>query len=390
MNILDSYVLKPPSAQNVLDIFAGEWSSSMPSGSGLVTAPGQAELFNTLYIELAGKLFGGFRGRSVLELGPLEGAHSWMLQHAGADRVLAIEANTRAFLKCLCVKEIFGLDRVHYVLGDFMQHLEGSTEQFDITLASGVLYHMTEPMRLLDHLSKASDRIILWTHYYDETVITANPNLSHKFSPLQRGDYNGFAYDWVVQSYKESLEWAGFCGGGHETSVWLGRQSILNFLKARGFLHQSVAFDRLDHPNGPCFAVIASRTPMRSDVAAVLAWLADLRLLSFDSGDHSTNLVVASDGAAGLAPGLSGNLFVAFELGDEVHVAQQNGLRHFVAGAADDFDPICQLGLEAQSNPLSIVLPALPPGCGPRAVYVGVGDSFAQVIQYNSYVRLPI
>ena len=129
---------------------------------------------------------------------------------------------------------------------------------------------------------------------------------------------------------------------------------------------------------------------MRSDVVAVLAWLADLRLLAFDARDGATLLGVTSEGAAALAPGLCGNLFVAFEIGDEVHVAQQSGLRHFVAGAPDDFAPICQLGLEAQSNPLTIVLPALPPGCEPRAVYVGVGDSFAQVVQYNAYVRLPL
>jgi hypothetical protein len=30
MNILDQYVDKEPSKQNVLDIFSGEWSSVMP------------------------------------------------------------------------------------------------------------------------------------------------------------------------------------------------------------------------------------------------------------------------------------------------------------------------------------------------------------------------
>ncbi len=36
---------------------------------------------------------------NILELGPLEGAHTYQL------RILAIEANAEAFLKCLVVKE---------------------------------------------------------------------------------------------------------------------------------------------------------------------------------------------------------------------------------------------------------------------------------------------
>ena len=46
----------------------------------------------------------GVDGRRVLELGPLEGGHSYMLQRAGAARVLAIEANTRAFLKFYAIR----------------------------------------------------------------------------------------------------------------------------------------------------------------------------------------------------------------------------------------------------------------------------------------------
>ena len=52
---------------------------------------------------------GGLQGRDVLELGPLEAAHTAALLQAGARSVLAIEANKQAFLKCLIVKELCGL-----------------------------------------------------------------------------------------------------------------------------------------------------------------------------------------------------------------------------------------------------------------------------------------
>ena len=61
---------------------------------------------------LAAQVF-GTRGRlagfGILELGPLEGAHTYRLEQLGAERILAIEANVEAYLKCLIVKEILGL-----------------------------------------------------------------------------------------------------------------------------------------------------------------------------------------------------------------------------------------------------------------------------------------
>ena len=64
-------------------------------------------------------------GFACLELGPLEAGHSYILDRAGALEVLAIEANRRAFLKCLVVKEMIGLPSVRFVLGDFNEFLAG-------------------------------------------------------------------------------------------------------------------------------------------------------------------------------------------------------------------------------------------------------------------------
>jgi hypothetical protein len=40
-------------------------------------------------------------GRRVLELGPLEGAHTHMLEQHGADSIVAVKANRSAYSKCL-------------------------------------------------------------------------------------------------------------------------------------------------------------------------------------------------------------------------------------------------------------------------------------------------
>lgn len=259
MKILDAYVLNEPSDQNVLDIFKGEWSSQLPDNFGLVTKPGTARLFEDARVTWAEEIFGKFTGRTILELGPLEGGHSYMFQKKGAGKVISVEANTRAFLKCLCIKEILKLDRVEFMLGNFMSFMKKDDSQFDLVFASGVLYHMDEPVELLKLASKMSSKIFIWTHYYDEKIISNNKDLSHKFSLVSSLEHEGVSYEYSTQSYKDSLDWPGFCGGAKPVSKWLTRNSIINALKHLKFVDIQIGFDHPDHPNGPAFAICARK-----------------------------------------------------------------------------------------------------------------------------------
>jgi hypothetical protein len=259
MEILDAYILSEPSDQNILDLFQGEWSSQLPAHSQLVTQPGTADLFRDPRIDWAETTLGRFFGKEILELGPLEGGHSYLLQNRGANRIVSIEANTRAFLKCLCVKEIFNLDRVEFKLGNFIPFLEKNGLKYDAVLASGVLYHMEEPLKLLELISKATDKVFIWTHYFDEEIILRRPEISAKFSPLNSVEYGGIGYEYSSQSYNEALGWAGFCGGSQKTSKWLTRHSLLEALKNFGFVNLEIGFDMPDHPNGPALAIAAKK-----------------------------------------------------------------------------------------------------------------------------------
>jgi len=260
MEILDAYVLAEPNNQNVLDIFQGEWSSKLPDNCALDTQPGTAKLFEDNRIVWAEETFGGFTDWEILELGPLEGGHSYMFQTRGAKKIVSIEANTRAFLKCLCIKEIFKLDRVEFKLGDFVSFLENANSKYDIVFASGVLYHMKDPIKLLELISRVCDRLFIWTHYYDKEIIINREELRHKFSPISSFVYNGVSYEYSIQSYKDALTWSGFCGGSQPVSKWLTRDSIIKALKEFGFTDIQINFDQLDHPNGPAFALCTQKS----------------------------------------------------------------------------------------------------------------------------------
>jgi hypothetical protein len=259
MEILDTYILSEPRNQNVLDIFKGEWSSRLPDSFGLATKPGTARLFEDARVVWAEQVFGNFSNLKILELGPLEGGHSYMFQSRNVNKVISIEANTRAFLKCLCIKEILNLDRVEFKLGDFMPFLEEDKSKYDMVFASGVLYHMEEPIRLLKLISKVSDRLFIWTHYYDKGIISNRVELRHKFDPVSSFQYDGISYEYATHSYKDALAWEGFCGGPKKISIWLTRDSIIKALRQFGFADIQFNFEHLDHPNGPAFAICAKK-----------------------------------------------------------------------------------------------------------------------------------
>lgn len=256
MEILDAYVKTNPSAQNAVDIFKGEWASMFPGNEPLA---GSIPLFEDSRIAWAIERLGGVRGNNIIELGPLEAGHTYMLEKNGAASVLALEANSRAYLKCLIVKEIFKLERAQFLLGDCIEYLQNCNRKFDVCVASGILYHMVNPVELIALMSKVSNKVMIWTHYFNGEILHSQPNLSPKFPGQIDFEHQGFKHTLHRQEYNASLNDDGFCGGSDTFSYWLKREDILAALKHFGFNNIQINFEQPDHPHGPCFALVASK-----------------------------------------------------------------------------------------------------------------------------------
>ena len=129
-----------------------------------------------------------------------------MLESMGAKSIFVIEANTIGYLKCLITKEIMELKRSRFLLGDFVTYLKSTGESFDAGIASGVLYHMQNPVELIHLISRKTNKIVLWTHYYDETLIKSNPNIGeNRFSDSVNSEYQKFKHTLYRQNYQEAL-----------------------------------------------------------------------------------------------------------------------------------------------------------------------------------------
>ncbi|MFH0976238.1 MAG: class I SAM-dependent methyltransferase [Spirochaetota bacterium] len=255
--ILDQYVKVIPSPQCAVDIFKDEWISKLPEEYGIKT--GSAELFTDERINWLIKEIGGVKGKTILELGPLEAAHTYMLHKAGVSEIKAIESNTRAFMKCLIMKEILNLHNVKMLCGDFRQFLLDTNEKYDICVASGVLYHMINPVELIESISKVANTVFLWTQYYNKDIINNKPSIAHKFGRPIVSEHAGFKHTLNRYKYKTALGGMSFCGGTEKYSNWLTKEDLLLCLKHFNFSNIKINFHELNHINGPAIAIIAQK-----------------------------------------------------------------------------------------------------------------------------------
>jgi hypothetical protein len=259
---LVKYTSFEPHQLNALAIFQDQWSSKFPNLPELI-GPGPHELFDDARINHLFTMVGDCKDWNVLELGPLEGGHSHML-NSRVRSVMSIEANQNAFLKCLIVKNLFKLENVDFYWGDFTKLR--TTETFDLVLAVGILYHMERPVELLEQISKLSSRVFFWTHYFEPDIKKWDSNLQSQIgtkwdidaTEMHSGE-NLKDLRVVPYLYKESLGWAGFCGGPATQSRWIYKEDLINAFKSLGYSKVEISFDMPNHANGPAFCIYAEK-----------------------------------------------------------------------------------------------------------------------------------
>jgi len=245
----DKFCTSTPCAQNAVDIFKDRWASKLPRHPEMLAA-GEVPHFDLDERPyFVARKFGGplktLQDLRVCELGPMEAGHTFQLEQLGA-RVTAVEGNVEAYLKCLIVKEIFGL-RAKFYLGDFVSFLATNEQAFDLIFASGVLYHMTRPAELIELMCRSAPRIFLWTHYYEE----------NRCDGFQQTDVNyGTEVIPHFQKHYGDRAHGRFWGGLAESASWLRKEDIVQLFAENGFFNFEVMEEQADHPHGPCFSAV--------------------------------------------------------------------------------------------------------------------------------------
>ena len=251
-----------PSPQQTVDIFANQWISAFPNDLG-VTA-GWINHFDPevdTRVPWAGTAIpGGFTGKTILELGPFEGYHTASLEWAGAASVTSVEASRTAYLKCLVVKELLGLN-AKLLYGDVNAYLNSTTDRFDIGWASGILYHQVDPIGFLEAIAAHADTLFLHSHFFDSDAL---PGMAGKdrFRPQldELRSWHGRDICLHRYEYEHDTSQGTFAGGPNSYANWLELPDIEFILQELGL--GTLTYGILDrvNPNGPGFFLIATRS----------------------------------------------------------------------------------------------------------------------------------
>lgn len=256
--LFDRYVSGPPSAQNAVDAVPG-WCTALPAE--LEAAAGKLGLMNDDRIAWALNRLGSISGFRVLELGPLDGGHTAMLHAADAGQIQAIEANRLAFLRCLVTKELLGLTRASFHHGDFSEGLGTADGSYDLVVASGVLYHLANPVEFLARIARCTSRLFLWTHVVDPVAMKPDDPRRAAFTGTEiETAYEALTLKLHERSYKGSEREATFCGGPRDRHVWMERAGLIALLEALGFDRIEIGHDDPAAPGGSALSVLATRS----------------------------------------------------------------------------------------------------------------------------------
>ena len=166
--------------------------------------------------------------------------------------------NSYCYLKCLCIKDIYKLNNVKLLLGDINKYITESNQIFDFVLCSGILYHMSNPVQLIENISKITDKMFIWTHIYNSKSDTI---CIQKFAE-NSFEYSGTVYHGKRQIYQDSgMSGKQYCGGCNNNSFWLTQESLFEALNKYGFNKITVndSLSDLNHIHGACISIFCEK-----------------------------------------------------------------------------------------------------------------------------------
>jgi SAM-dependent methyltransferase len=204
---------------------------------------GSFDALNDVRIRQFFEVFPG--AQSVIELGSLEGGHSFALAgNASVKKVTAIEGREINIKKARLVQEILGDKKVEFVEGDIEKLDFEKFGRFDAVFCSGLLYHLPRPWELIPKLARVSPNIFIWTQVSEEA----------KAKKVREG--------WRGKFYREGGLFDPLSGLSRK-SFWLSLGSLIGLLTANGYREVKIIEHDLAHPKGNAVTLAATQDKFR-------------------------------------------------------------------------------------------------------------------------------
>lgn len=156
--------------------------------------------------------------KRILELGSLEGSDSFYLAKKQDVKVIAIEARRENINKSEFLRKHYSLDNIIFIQEDLDEINFEDFDDFDAVLCCGILYHLKEPWKLIQKLSKITNNLYLWTHYWGDNSLT---EIVSNYRVKRVNTFSNSPNIRAISNY----------------TYWLTYESLINLLRENGFSH---------------------------------------------------------------------------------------------------------------------------------------------------------
>jgi tRNA (mo5U34)-methyltransferase len=134
------------------------WYQRIYLGEGVWTLPGRG-FHEDVWERFSRVLPATLDGRSVLDVGSNAGYFALQAKRRGAGQVVGVEFIDMYLRQAEHVRQIWGLD-IEYRRGD-VHGVGAFPERFDLVIFAGILYHLKNPLQVLEDLGRICDDAIL-------------------------------------------------------------------------------------------------------------------------------------------------------------------------------------------------------------------------------------
>ena len=178
---------------------------------------------------------GNLDGRSVVDLGCLEGGFTLAFAQRGAARALGIEARELSVQRCELARNLLGVENAEFVVADIKDELVRH-DPFDVVFATGILYHVADPAGFLHTMRSACSHVALV-----DTHVARLDEVSHDCSPIVSKDAHGSTYRGrmfpeypldVSDDAKEAMAWAAYSDAD---AFWPLEDDLVRMMHDAGF-----------------------------------------------------------------------------------------------------------------------------------------------------------
>jgi len=178
--------------------------------------------------------------KTILDIGSLEGGQTFQLAKRKGVEVIGLEGRQDNINRAEFVRKVLGIKNARFVIGNVEEADFSQYGKFDAVFCSGVLYHLPEPWKLIEQLGKITSNLFLWTHYAADEKADQN--------------IDGYPGWWYPEGgIQDPL------AGLSLKSYWLTMDTLKSVLTKNGFKYMDIIKIDLNHENGPCVTMAASK-----------------------------------------------------------------------------------------------------------------------------------